>query len=413
MKEVWILNHYAQEPGNGGGTRHYSLAKNITAFGWRISLIAASVELNTGRQRLEPNELNRLDFINQIPFLWVKTPTYQGNGLGRMWNMLVYAWRTLQPYTTRGLARPDIVIGSSVHPFAAFSAALISRRLNVPFVFEVRDLWPQTLIDLGRISERSILTYVLKSLELWLYRNSKCIIVLLPHADEYIKPLGVPSEKIVWIPNGVDLDTFSHYPILNNNSVFTFMYFGAHGEANGLSDLLKGFKLALNRNGGKKLCLRLIGDGPLKNSLVTQAKDLKIDSAVYFEPPIPKEDIPKIAAEADSFIFNLIDAPVFKYGISSNKLFDFMAASRPIIFCCSSKNNPVADAGAGITVAPGDHESLASAMRQMADCPLDVRQVMGENGRRYVTQNHNFSDLACRLSRVLGEVLEQSKKINI
>ena len=158
MKNVWILNHYAQEPGGAGGTRHYSLAKHLVDYGWKASIIAASVELNTGRQRLSPGEKRRLSKFGNVPFLWVRTPRYKGNGGGRMINMLMYSLRVLLPWTTRKLDRPDVIIGSSVHPFAAAAGAILARRFRVPFVFEVRDLWPQTLVDLGRLQEKSIIT---------------------------------------------------------------------------------------------------------------------------------------------------------------------------------------------------------------------------------------------------------------
>ena len=106
MKQVWILNHYAQEPGGPGGTRHFHLAEHLTAHGWQASLIAASVELNTGRQRLATGERLRHERVGGIPFLWVRTPTYRGNGAGRMRNMLSYCWRVLLPWTTRKLPRP-------------------------------------------------------------------------------------------------------------------------------------------------------------------------------------------------------------------------------------------------------------------------------------------------------------------
>jgi len=158
LKQVWILNHYAQEPGGAGGTRHFSLAKHLQTLGWQTTVLAASVELNTGRQRLVNNENTRLDSFEGVSFLWVKTPPYKGNGGGRMLNMLAYAFRVCLPSTTRELARPDVVVGSSVHPFAAVSGAWLAKRHRVPFVFEVRDLWPQTLVDLGRLKDTSLMT---------------------------------------------------------------------------------------------------------------------------------------------------------------------------------------------------------------------------------------------------------------
>src|SRR5512138_659793 len=148
MKQVWILNHYAQEPGGPGGTRHYSLAKYLPRYGWQAQIIAASVELNTGRQRLGPREIFRLEKFGEASFLWLKTPTYKGNSARRLLNIFFYTVQTLLPYTKK-LPSPHVVIGSSVHPFAAWAGAMLAKRHGTPFIFEVRDLWPQSLVDIG------------------------------------------------------------------------------------------------------------------------------------------------------------------------------------------------------------------------------------------------------------------------
>ncbi|GAA4358660.1 glycosyltransferase family 4 protein [Variovorax defluvii] len=408
MKQVWILNHYAQEPGGPGGTRHYHLSEHLEPCGWQASVIAASVELNTGRQRLAAHEATRHERIGNVPFLWVRTPAYRGNGGGRMLNMLAFAWRAIFPRTTRGLPRPNAVIGSSVHPFAAVAGACLARRFDVPFVFEVRDLWPQTLIDLGRLKEGAFLTWVFRQLEAWLYRRAARIVVLLPRAWEYIVPLGIPKDRIVWIPNGVDLALFprSPHPLRAPSEPFTLMYFGAHGQANGLDNVLQAMKVVQDQQGCRRLVLRMIGDGPLKPALMLRARELGLNN-IRFEPPVPKSRIPMLAAQADAFVFSLTDAPVFRYGISSNKLFDFMASERPVVFSCDAANNPVRDAGAGFTVEVGDAAGLAQSILEMAAASPEKRRQMGAAGREYVEQNHGFAQLSERLARVLDEACAQ------
>ncbi len=403
MKTVWLLNHYAQEPGGPGGTRHYSLAAGLRRHGWDCHIIAASVELNTGRQRLAAHERRRIDRFGEVPFVWLRTNAYHGNGIGRVVNMLGYTIRAILPAGTAGLPRPDVVIGSSVHPLAAWAGLVLARRHGVPFVFEVRDLWPQTLIDLGRISASNPAAVALRWMEKHLYRAAARIIVLLPGAKDYITPLGIPPAKIAWIPNGVDLAAFPSPPPASDRVKFTLMYFGAHGTANGLDNVLEAMARLRLRRLARPVCLRLVGDGPLKRDLVAQAKRLGLDD-VSFEPPVAKASIPALCAEADAFVFNLVDAPVFKYGISSNKLFDFLAGARPILFCSNASNNPVAEADAGMTVAPGDPQALAEAIAELVAMPLDRRLEMGRNGRRYVESRHGYEALSASLARLLDEV---------
>ncbi len=405
MKQVWILNHYAQEPGGAGGTRHYSLARHLLAHGWAATVVAASVELNTGRQRLDAGERRRLANFDGVPFLWVRTPQYEGNGGARMKNMLAFALEVLRPVTTRGLLPPDTVIGSSVHPFAAWAGAILARRCRVPFIFEVRDLWPQTLIDMGRLKPGSVVARVLGVLEKWLYRRADRIVVLLPRAAEYIVPLGVPPEKIVWIPNGVELEGYPEPAQPTPGVGFTLMYFGAHGQANGLDCVLKAMAEVGKMTGLQGVRLRMIGDGPLKPGLMAMARDLGIRN-VDFEPPVPKARIPSLAAEADAFVLTVRDLPgLYRFGISMNKLFDYLAAARPIIMASSAVNDPVADGGAGITVPPEDSHALAAAIARLATMPADHRAAMGRAGRAYVEKNHGFDMLAGRLAACLDQAL--------
>lgn len=412
MKQVWILNHYAQEPRGAGGTRHFHLAEHLEAYGWHATVIAASVEFNSGQQRLAPHEASRYERFANVPFLWVRTPEYKGNGGGRMLNMLAYSWQTLLKQTTRELSRPDVVIGSSVHPFAAVAGALLARRFKVPFVFEVRDLWPQTLVDMGRLRDGAFLTWVLRKLETWLYRRAARIVVLLPRAWEYIAPLGIAAERIVWIPNGVDLSLFprSEPPVRGLSEPFTLMYFGAHGQANGLDNLLQAMKLVQDRPGDQRIVLRMIGDGPLKPALMAQAQQLGLTN-VSFEPSVPKSCIPAIAAEADAFVIAVLDLPkLYRYGISMNKLFDYLAAARPIIMASNAVNNPVDDAQAGLTVGAGKPNELAEAILKIAALPIEERQRMGRAGREYVEKNHGFQQLSGRLAQVLDDSIKSFNK---
>ncbi len=413
MKNVWILNHYAQEPNKAGGTRHFHLAKHLRNYGWEAIIIAASVDHSTGHQRLGRKEKQRLERIKGVLFLWVKTPKYKGNGMGRIVNMLLYTLRVLLPQTTVELPPPDLVIGSSVHPFAAFAGLLLSWRFGVPFIFEVRDLWPQTLIDMGRLRDDSFIVWVLRKMEKWLYSKAARIIVLSPMAWRYIKPLGIEKKHIVWIPNGVDISLFptAFQGIEDQKDFFKLMYFGSHGQANGLENLLLAMELIQKMDGGKKIRLRLIGDGLNKNSLMQMAQEKGLKN-IKFEAAIPKKDIPALAAQADAFVITIRDLPnLYRYGVSPNKLFDYLAASRPILIATSAANNPVDEAQAGLSVAPEQPQALADAIVKMSLLPLSERQKMARAGREYVEQKYDFAQLSAKLALVLNEVCAEAANI--
>ncbi|PSS47910.1 glycosyltransferase family 4 protein [Pseudomonas sp. BBP2017] len=411
MKSAWILNHYAQEPGAAGGTRHYSLAKHLRASGWNASIVAASVDHQSGRQRLANDEFSRLEYHDSVPFLWLKTSPYSGNGGGRMRNMLEFAARLVFSRALKKLPKPDVIVGSSVHLFTGLAGLVLAWRYKVPFVFEVRDLWPQTLIDMGRLKERSLVTRILRVLELFIYRRSQRIVVLLPAAWQYIVPLGIPKSRIEWIPNGADLSSFPYYPISErlNRSCFTLMYLGAHGQANGLVHILEAMKIANEKVTDSKILLRMVGDGPLKSDLIRHARALGLDN-VFFEESVTKTQVPELAREADAFLISVLDLPnLYRFGISMNKLFDYLAAGRPTIIASGAVNNPIADAGAGITVSPVYPEEMADAIVKLASAENCELEAMGLAGRRYVEANHEYAKLANRFADVLNDVVNEAR----
>jgi glycosyltransferase involved in cell wall biosynthesis len=409
MKQVWILNHYAQTLDSSTGTRHLHIGSQLPKHGWKAVIIASSFDNSKNYQRLFDSEKKRLELSDDVPFLWVKSPKYKGNGLGRMVNILIFTMRLLQRKTMADLSPPDVVIGSSVHPFAALAGALLARRFNVPFIFEVRDLWPETLIEMGRIKSSSAMAWALRKLELWLYKRSSRVVVLMPKASEYIVAQGIDRNKVVWIPNGVDLKLFPRNVDQLPRDVFTLIYFGSLNHANALNCVVSAMKLVEQSPDGQKINLEIVGDGLNKPALIAQVRELGLQN-VSFSPSIPKRNVPKLAAQADAFVLSVLDLPnLYCYGISMNKLFEYLALSRPIIIASGAANNPVSEAQAGLSVSPGRPELLAQAILQMAATPLKERNCMGRKGRQFVEQNHNFDYLTALLAKTLDETFSQNQ----
>ncbi|MGQ7791824.1 glycosyltransferase family 4 protein [Faunimonas sp. B44] len=405
MKRVWMLNHYALEPGGAGGTRHYSLSRHLPAHGWESTVIAASTLHPSGRQRLEPGERWRLERLGGVDFLWLAARSYSGNGPDRVLNMLDYTYQALRSPALKALPRPDVVIGSSVHPLAAWAGSRLAKRYSVPFVFEVRDLWPQTLIDMGRLGERSPMTHLLRRVERALYGAAALVVTPLPRAADYIVPLGVPEEKVVWISNGVELEDPDPPPYPRRDGrPFTLMYFGAHGGANALETVLDAMAIVQRTEGSPAIRLRLIGEGPLKPALVERSAALGLANVV-FEAPVPKERVPALAAEADAFVLSTLDLPkLYRFGISMNKLFDYFAAARPVILAAAAANDPVAEAGAGPSVPPQQPERLARAILDLAATPHEERVRMGQAGYRHALEHYAYAALAAKLASRLDGV---------
>src|SRR3989304_4922894 len=265
---VWIVNQYAYTPDHCTGTRHWSLARRLVEVGHRVTVVSSSFFHSARREtRLRPGELYRREMAEGVTFLWLRTPPYEGNSLARLRNMLTFAWRVWRRCGLSDEPRPDVVVGSSPHLFAAWSAQRLARFYRAPFVLEIRDLWPETFVSLGVMSSWHPLVQVFGRIERYLYRTSDRILSLLPGAADYIVKHGGTADKIEWLPNGIDLSLVPPPPPTPQNDKFTLMFAGSHGAANGLDQLLDAAKMLQARPLGERIRIRLLGDGPEKSRL--------------------------------------------------------------------------------------------------------------------------------------------------
>src|ERR1035437_9463471 len=207
VNRVWIVNHYADAPDRPAGTRHFDLSRQLVARGQKITIFASAFSHGTGQDvRLTGWQLFRTEWFDGVQFVWLRTFPYRGNTWRRRVNMLSYL-ATFLVVQTR-FANPDVVIGVTVQPFAALGAWLVARRRRARFIFEIGDLWPQTLVDLGAMREGSLGEILLRSIEAFLLRHASVVISLLPGVRDYLRERGLPADHVVYVPNGVDLEAF-------------------------------------------------------------------------------------------------------------------------------------------------------------------------------------------------------------
>lgn len=397
---IWILNHYAGAP-DQRVTRNYDEGRELVSRGHQVTIFASSFSHNKFTEtRLKPREKWKAEEYDGVRFIWLKTFPYKGNNWRRVINMLSYSWRAF--WVGKSFKeRPDVIIGVTVHPLAALSACILSGFKKSRFFFEVADLWPQTLVDMGALSKRNPVIWGLRVLEKYLYWKAEKIITLLPNAHEYITNIGIPGDKIVWIPNGVDLSRYDGLKQYDGGrqEVFTLMYLGGHTFSNALEVILVAAQI-LESEGKNNIKFVFVGDGAEKSNLIRLSKDLSLHN-VEFRDGVPKHEISKVMGEADGFISTLRDIPLYKYGISLNKLYDYLSSERPIIFSGNSCNNPVEEAKAGITVPPENPRALAEAITRLVAMQPEERIQMGKNGLEYMKKNHDVRVLADRIERML------------
>jgi len=398
---IWIVNHYADPP-DGHATRTFDLARRLVEAGHPVTIFVSNFShYRFARMRKPPpGRLWWSEEISGVRFIWVSTPPYRENDWRRLINVMSFSGLVLLAGARQRL-RPDAVIGVSVHLLAGLSAYLLARRYRARFFFEETDLWPQALIDSGQIRANGLSARGMRWLQRFLYRRAERIIEFMPYTGDYVESLGVSRDKIVWIPHGVELDRYRDLEPYTGeiHGHFRVMFLGGMLRYNAIDTILD-TAAVLKERGRTDIRFLMVGAGRDREAAIREAAERGLDN-VEFPDPVPKQEIASKLSEADAFIYGLHDLPLYRYGVSLNKLTDYLAGSRPIIFCGSSAYDPVRQVGAGFGVPPDNPIAAADAVERLVGLTPQERVQMGRNGRHFLEENHNIPRLAERLLSAL------------
>ena len=398
---VWV-NQFARLPGDAGGGREFELGRELLRHGWDVTLVTSDLDAKKGTyaRRDGPNDRRALDLeVEGVRAALVWAFHYERNDWRRAMNWLTF-YRSVTAIERR--LAPDVVIGSSPQLFAAAAGARLAKRTRSPFVFEVRDLWPESLVAAG--GSQGLSYRVLERVANSLYARADLIVVLAEGVREHLVERGVDREKMVFVPNGVDPGVFEERTAVvgGGRDSFTLIYAGAHGPANGLEVVLDA---AHELRDDPRFRFVLVGGGPSKAALVADARRRGL-SAVEFRDPVPRSEVPGLLAEADAGLMVLRDSPLFAFGVSPNKLFDYLAAGLPVV-----NNVPgevaswVRRSGCGEQAIDASGRALAEAVRAVAGREPHDRFEMGVRGRAWVREHHARDVLADRLDAALTPLL--------
>lgn len=399
IKTIWIFNHYAVPPGLPGGTRHYDLARELVGRGYEVYIFAAGFSHRERKERkLSPGQKWRIEDIDGVKFVWIRTFAYTKNNWKRFLNMVSFRLRAKGiglrlPGVEKGVSPPDLVIGSSVHLFAVSAAAQVAKHFRARFFMEVRDIWPQTLVDLGVLNKNHPVVLLMRKLEMSLYRAAEYIITPLPGTQNYFNALGVSGDRIIYLPQGTPVENLERKPKESEADDLRVGYVGAFGPADDVGGLLNVAKLLV----GEKIRFLFVGNGDEKDALENEARLAGLTN-VEFLGAVPKEKVPQTLENFDVCLARYYHAAARqKFGVGSNKLVDYMAAGKPIVFAGEMPNDVVAEIGCGISVKPHDPQLMVDAIKTLQSMKSEDRQKMGLLGKDYVAQYHSIPRLVDRL----------------
>lgn len=406
---LWWINQHARPPIFVGGTRHFSLAKELSALQNQVMIINGTFD-HLGPAVLPQENGSKYPIFHTyegISFLSINLPHYKGNAsLGRIKNMYSFylkTIKTLSPHKSK-YAKPDIIIGSTVHPWGAYAGYKLSQMYNVPFVYEVRDLWPLTLIEIGKLKKWNPLVLYFDMLDKIMSQKADLIITTTPLMKKYyIDRWKLPEEKFLWITNGTNINAFSNdfhnrKDLREPNVPLRIVYAGNLGQANGINEILD--IIQQNKEKLKNFEFHFWGDGPFKESLLNYIEQNNLPCFIH--RPVSKEKLFPILQSADALLFYLQPSVLYKYGISLNKLADYHAAGKPIIAIGECAQNPVVESGAGLVAS--SICDLPQVLLDFEKLSFDEKISMGKKGQKYAQNHYNWNKLSTKLYSKLKEI---------
>lgn len=404
--KIWYLSAHDQP--RGQSARTYDFSRELVRRGHHVTFFTNSYCHWTHVERLAPREKWRIEEIDGIRVVWLRTIPYTGNGWGRGANMLSNAWRSIQAARTF-TEKPDVVIGPSVPLGTGWAASKIARMKGAAFVFEVRDVWPIALVDDGGLSKASPVYHAFRLLEKSLYRRSHRISATMPFVYQHVADSGGDPRKVRWIPNGVDFDRFSGFEEYDggNRVPLVVMYVGGYGNAHDVITVVRAARI-LQEKGNGKIRFVVVGDGVKRPECQREASLHRLAN-IEFRDPVAKSEVPRLQTESDVLVACVLDSAAYRFGLNLNKLFDYFASGRPVIFSGNAANDPVAEAGAGFSIPPENPDAMVEALERLQDMSPAERREMGKRGRRYVENEFDLRILAVRMESMLVQAVRDKE----
>lgn len=410
MKTVLIINQFANTPDLPGHTRQFEIAKGLQNKGWRVEVYSSDFNLSERKfKKLKKFDFLKYELIKNINWFWIRVFPYKKNNFFRYINIFSFCINLFFVLFPRLIFKKFykneklIILASSPQILATFLCLILSKIFSVPFISEIRDLWPQVLIDLGNKDPESFLIKIISKIEKIIYSNSEHVVVLAEGSIKYVKGRG--AKKVSFLPNGSDLNIFTFRELLpepknfSQKRPFNLLYCGAHGKANGLIHVINAAKILINH----PIKFILMGDGPTKKNLVKQSSDLK---NILFCSPEAKSKMPSIIAKSDAMLLTLKNIPLFEYGVSPNKLYDAYAIGRPVINNVGGNiAKEIKEHNIGINALPENPKSLSEAIVNLMNSPRKLRENMSKRARILAETKYSRQIVVDKYIKILNDYI--------
>lgn len=415
--KIWIINHYAIPPSMGGLVRHYYFSKYLQKKGHKVQIFTASKIHNTDINMICGKELYKKQKVDGITYTFVRTSDYKGNGMERIVNMLQFPLRMWK--VQRYFTKPDIIYTSSPDLFTALSAVLLAKFLRVPKVVEIRDLWPESIVEYNKMSRKNPIIQVLYQLEKWIYKQADELIFTMEGGKDYIKEKGwdkvINLKKVHYVNNGVDLKEFEynkeHFRVadedLEDEESFKVVYTGSIRKVNCLETIIETARILEKKKTNIKFLIW--GDGNDKFQLENKCKELNLNN-ICFKGKVDKKYIPYILSKADINLLHGKSTKIMKYGCSPNKLFDYIASGKLIFSDISENFDLVEKYELGVSKKTNSPNEIVKVLTELEELSVEEKNKIQQNSKGCI-QKYSYQYLSEKIEKIfIGDIQDYEKR---
>jgi glycosyltransferase involved in cell wall biosynthesis len=403
-KTLWIINEYAGSPYHGMIFRHYYLGKELVKRGYNVYIITASYS-HLFYNKPEVKEDFTIENIDGVNYVWIKVPQYKSaHDKKRILKWFIFTFKTYFNMPIDKLSKPDYILNSSPSTFSIITGYKWAKKYKAKLLFEVRDIWPLTLIEIGGYSQNHPFIKLMEWFEKFAYKKAEKVISVLPLAWKHMEKQGMDRKKFVYIPNGIDPEDYNiNEPLPKEieekipKGKFIVAYTGTIGKANALEYLIDS---AYKLKDYKDIVFLIVGKGMEENNLKNKAKDLGLNNVIFLSP-VKKTQVQSVLKLIDVCYIGLRNEKIFEFGVSPNKLFDYMYAGKPILYAINSGNRPVEEANCGISVDAENPDAIANGILKLYNLSQEERKKLGENGKNYVLKYHTYKSIADKFEEII------------
>lgn len=403
---IWLINHYAVPPRYYPLARQNYFAKYLMRAGHEVTIFAASTVHNSDLNLIEDDTPYREDVVDGVHYVLIRCKSYHGNGVSRILNMLEFARKL--PSVCDKYPRPDAIVATSMPPMSCAAGIKLARKYGCRGIAEIADLWPESIVAYGIAGPRNPAVLYLRWLEKWIYKKADAVVFTMEGAYDYILEQGwereIPRSKVHYINNGVDLEQFrynrEHFtvddPDLTDPDTFKVIYTGSIRKVNNLGLLLDAAKELRD----PRVRFLIWGDGDEREALQQRVAEENI-SNVVFKGRVEKKYVPYITSCADLNIAHNTPSSLFRFGISFNKLFDYLAAGKPVLSDFPCPYNPAVLLHASLCVDDPTAQNIAQAVTQVAAMDREQYNELCSNAEKAAVE-YDFRNLTNKLLQVIN-----------